>query len=453
MTARPRLIVLGLDGLPLRLAQALVQRDGQRLPNLARLTAQASSIEAELPELSPVNWTSFFTAQGPGEHGVYGFTVLDPTRYGLRIANFTDVRLPTIFDRLGERGLVSRVLNLPNMAPAKPLRGMLVAGFVAEGLESAVFPPFLLGPLKAAGYRVEGDTTRGAAEPEYLLGQLRQSLAARRAALDLLWPDLAWDLFVCVLTETDRLFHFLFPAVEQPEHPLHSACLAFLAEWDALVGEVLARYDALPKPKRLLVLADHGFCVLEQEVDVNRVLMEAGFLRLSRPARDEWDAGVISSDSRAFALDPGRIYLHRRNRFARGQVAQAEAPALLRDLKALLLGLTWEGRRVMNRVLDGPELYGQDAMVDAPNRQSDGQPDLVCVPEPGFDLKAKFDRASVFGMHGRFGMHRPEDAFFYDSNGATMSGVMTGRPRRVRDVGRLVLEHFGIDNPSGGIVT
>jgi predicted AlkP superfamily phosphohydrolase/phosphomutase len=440
-TARPRLVVLGLDGLPLRLARALVLSDGPSLPNLARLTAQASSITAELPELSPVNWTSFFTASGPGKHGVYGFTVLDPASYALRIASFSDVRVPTIFDRLGERGLVSRVLNLPNMAPAKLLRGMLVAGFVAESLDAAVYPLFLLGPLKAAGYRIEGDTTRGAAEPEYLLAQLRQSLAARRAALDLLWPDLAWDLFVCVLTETDRLFHFLFPAVEQAEHPLHAACLAFLAEWDALVGEVLARYDALPEPKRLLVLADHGFCALEREVDVNRVLVEAGLLRLGRPARDEWDAGVISSESRAFALDPGRVYLHRQDRFARGRVTKAEAPTLKQDIRDLLLGLTWEGRRVMNTVLDARELYGEGAAGDAP----DGQPDLVCVPEPGFDLKAKFDRTEVFGVYGRFGMHRPEDAIFCDTAGGIDA------PVRVRDVGRLVLEHFGLGAPGCGI--
>ena len=438
---RPRLLVLGLDGLPLRLARAL----SPHLPNLARLTAFAGSIEAELPELSPVNWTSFFTGVGPGEHGVYGFTLLDPASYALRIANSTDVRVPTIFDRLGTRGLVSRVLNLPNMAPARPLRGMLVAGFVAPGLDAAVYPPFLLGPLKAAGYRIEGDTTRGASDPGHLLGQLRQSLDARRAGLNLLWPDLAWDLFVCVLTETDRLFHFLFPAVEDPLHPLHPACLAFLAEWDLLVGEILERYDALPGPKRLIVLADHGFCTLTQEVDLNCVLRQAGFLRQCRPARDEWDAGVISADSRAFALDPGRVYLHRRDSFARGCVAGADESALKRDLTALLMGLTWEGQRVMNRVLDGRELYGETSTGDASTGDTQaGQPDLVCVPEPGFDLKAKFDRREVFGLCGRFGMHRPEDAIFCDSEGTT--------PERVRDVGRLVLEHFGAGGPLGGIV-
>lgn len=440
MTPRPRLVVLGLDGLPFSLAQKLAPN----LPNLRRLLPFARSMEAELPELSPVNWTSFYTAQGPGVHGVHGFTVLDPQTYTLRIANSRDVRCPSIFDRLGEAGLVSRVLNLPNMAPAKPLRGMLIAGFVADSLESSVYPPFLVGPLRAANYRIEGDTTRGATEPEYLLDQLRQSLCARRAALNLLWPDLAWDLFVCVLTETDRLFHFLFPALEDAAHPLHQACLAFMVQWDAVIGEVLDRYDALPEPKRLVALADHGFCALETEVDLNRVLVQAGYLRLGRLARDEWDAGVIGPETRAFAMDPGRIVVHRQGHFARGCVVECEAAKLLEALRDLLLGLTWEGRKVMNKVLHGWELYQAEG---APGLAC--APDLLCVPNRGFDLKARFDRTEVFGHFGRFGMHTPDDVFFADSQSA--NDVL-----RVRDVGRLVLEHFGLGETTqhrrGGLI-
>jgi len=429
-SARPRLLVLGLDGLPFSLARQLAPR----LPNLARLLPHARPFEAELPELSPVNWTSFFTARGPGEHGVHGFTALDPRTYALRIANFNDVRVPTIFDRLGAAGLVSRVLNLPNMFPAKPLRGMLIAGFVAESLAGAVYPPFLLGPLRAAGYRVEGDTTRGASDPEHLLAQLRLSLAGRRAALNLLWPDLAWDLFVCVLTETDRLFHFFFPAVADENHALHGACMALLAEWDALVGEVLDRYDALPQPKGLIALADHGFCALETEVDVNRVLADAGFLHVSRPAHDEWDAGCIGPEAKAFALDPGRVVLHRAGVYARGGVSKADERSLVADLRALLQGLTRDGRPVMKQVLDGHELYG-----------AENAPDIICVPHRGFDLKARFDRDEVFGHFGRFGMHTPDDAFFASTVGAA---------QRVREAGSLVLRYFGLNETQkpGGLI-
>lgn len=42
-----------------------------------------------------------------------------------------------------------------------------------------------------------------------------------------------------------------------------------MAAWDELIGHVLARYDELPGPKRLVVMADHGFTTLEKEVDLN----------------------------------------------------------------------------------------------------------------------------------------------------------------------------------------
>ena len=73
-TERKRIVVLGLDGLP----SSLALKWATKLPNLSRIAGKCSPISAELPELSPVNWTSFFTAQKPEKHGLYGFTSIDP---------------------------------------------------------------------------------------------------------------------------------------------------------------------------------------------------------------------------------------------------------------------------------------------------------------------------------------------------------------------------------------
>lgn len=354
--------VLGLDGLPLSLARELCARGAA--PNLGRIVDAPGTyaIRAELPELSPVNWTSFFTASGPEDHGVFGFTRIDPRSYEVAITDSTAVRVPTVFDRLGERGLTSKVVNLPNTYPARPLKGMLVAGFVAPELSGAVWPPFLSGPLGQAGYRLEADTARTKDDPDALLAELGATLDSRRIALDLLWPDLAWDLFVFVLTETDRLFHFLYPAVARPEHALHADCMGLLRKWDALIGEVLDRYDTLPGPKRLIALADHGFTETITEVDVNRWLAEHGYLELTGTPADEWDASVISPTSTAFALDPGRIYIHTADRFARGSVPPARAESLAREISEGLSGLTFEGGLVMQQVarMDRAEADGQD---------------------------------------------------------------------------------------------
>ncbi|WMW64216.1 alkaline phosphatase family protein [Nitratidesulfovibrio liaohensis] len=518
---RPRLVVLGLDGLPFSLARHLCAQG--RTPNLARIAASphASALAAELPDLSPVNWTSFYTASGPETHGVYGFTRFNVTTRQLSLADFSQVTAPTLFDRLGERGLTSRVINLPNTYPARPIPGMLISGFVAHDLARAVHPPFLLGPLTGAGYRLEADTARGGSDPAHLLAELRVTLASRRAALRLLWPDLAWNLFVLVLTETDRLFHFLWDAVTDEGHPQHPACMEFLAEWDALVGEVLDLAKALSaregRPVRLLALADHGFGPVRAEVDLNAWLRGQGLLRQVTPGGveqcHELDATTLHPDSAAFALDPGRIYLRTRRRFPDGTLDDAAGWRLAERLRRELMALTFEGAPVFRAVLTadeayGPEVPGQGALgqsgpcqpgfcqpnpgqtgfcqagsrlagsesgvagatiAGAGNRLLPGTgqsgpasgpvapsvpeggpplrwaaPDLVCVPAYGFDLKAKWNRSQVFGLpeqYGRTGTHTPDDAFWYDSQ---PDGVA---PVSLRDVGALVLRHFGLDAP------
>jgi predicted AlkP superfamily phosphohydrolase/phosphomutase len=424
----PRLVFLGLDGLPWSLAKSLCAQG--LLPNLSAIVELPGcrAIKAELPELSPVNWSSLFTASPPGEHGVFGFTRLDPRTYELQFTDFTHVHGATIFERLADKGLFCKVVNMPNLAPVRPMRAMLVAGFPAQELRGSVHPAALEGILADHGYTVEADTVRGATDPAFLLEDLHRSLACREKALGLLWPDLAWGLFFFVLTETDRLGHFLFPALVEPYHPWRSEALRFMAAWDGLIGKFLSRYHDLPGPKRLLIMADHGFTTLTQEVDLNVWLREAGLLRLSRQPESEWDAGAMGPATRAFALDPGRIYLHTRERFARGSLSRAEAQRLGAELDRALSGLTWQGRKVIRHAYLGRDLYHGSS--------SDLAPDLILVPEPGFDLKGKFGRAGLFGHFGRQGMHTPDDVFFYDSTGSSA--------RTPTEVGQAILDHFDI---------
>lgn len=421
---KKRLVVLGLDGLPLSLARTLAPK----LPNLCRLVETAVENSAEIPELSPVNWTSLYTAKGPEDHGTYGFTIINHKDYTLSITDFEKVKCDTIFDKLGKKGFVSKSINLPNTYPARKLKGMMISGFVAEQLEKAVYPPFLSGRLKEAGYILEADTSRGIMEPQYLLDQVCATLESRMKALNMLWDDLSWNLFVFVLTETDRLFHFFYPAFENSAHPLREPCMLFLKKWDQCIGIFLEKYDNLPGEKRLIVMADHGFTSLETEVDINVWLRQNGYLSLSHAPESQWDSTSISDSSRAFALDPGRIYIHTREKYSRGCVADCEALALSQEIKTKLSGLTFNGTSVFEKIYLGAELYGSNSKGDTP--------DLVCCAKPGYDLKAKFDRNEIFGFFGRTGTHTVKDAFFYDSKGE--------KPEKMRDAGQMILNWFGI---------
>ena len=423
--ANGKLVVLGLDGLPLSLAKRLAASG--RFPALARLTENATEMQAELPELSPVNWTSFYTAADPGEHGVYGFTRIHSRDYTMGLCNFEQPQHPTIFDRLAEKELRTRSINLPNTYPARPINGMLISGFVADELSQAVYPKFLINML-GSDFLLEADTTTGATAPAFLLDQLRKTLEARKHAFSLLWKDGAWDLFIFVLTETDRLFHFLYDAVEEADHPWHKECLSLLEEWDALIGDFLDAYDALPEPKRLMALADHGFTRLITEVDVNALLRQMELFKTQLPpeACSELDPQQISAHCKAFALDPGRIYIHAASRFANGSVADSDVFALEQHIIERLMAVTYNGQPVFKKIHKGRELYTGKMAQFAPN--------LVCESVAGFDLKAKFNRREPFGFFGRTGTHTVQDTFFYDSQNA--------QPQRVRDVGTEILRHF-----------
>lgn len=423
-TEHKRFVVLGLDGLPASLALLWAKK----LPNLARIAGKCEPINAELPELSPVNWTSFFTAQKPEKHGLYGFTSIDSQNYTLSINNFEQVLCPTIFDTLGKNGLVSKIINLPNTYPAKPLRGMLISGFVAESLEKAVQPPFLLSPLRDAGYQLEADTSRGIMDPDYLFDQVAHTLKCRLNALEMLWNDLAWDLFTIVFTETDRLFHFFYPAFEDENHPLYPKATEFMYKWDQAIGVILDKFEALPGEKKLISFADHGFAALKTEIDLNTFLVQQGYLEYTQGAQNQWDSTIISPASKAFALDPGRIYIHTSDRYKCGQVDLTQAKNIASKIADKLMQLEFNGQQVMEQVLTKNEAYGESPIGNPP--------DLICTAKPGFDLKAKFDRAEIFGFHGRTGTHTVQDAFFYSSDGQQIDSM--------HQTGQIILDWFNI---------
>ncbi|MHC1791928.1 alkaline phosphatase family protein [Solidesulfovibrio sp.] len=430
LNERKKLVVLGLDGLPLTLARSLAASG--RLPNLARLLAiDAASIEAELPELSPVNWTSFLTAAGPGRHGVFGFVGIDPASYRLGPVDAAAIAAPTLMDRATAAGLVAKMVNIPCAAPVKPLSGAIIAGFPETDLARAVYPPELAQNLKLAGYRIEADTSLGAADFDGLARGLRATLASRRAALEMLWAGGDFDLFMLVATETDRLFHFFFPAVAHPEHQLHGPVLDLLVDWDKLIGLVLDRYEALAGPKRFIALADHGFVELETEFDLNVWLASKGLLKTQPGAEGEYDARIVPHHTAAFALDPGRIYINIKERFARGVFHEHVAEKLAGELRDELLAVVHDGQPVFAAIHLRGEIYSGPQVRRAP--------DIICVGRPGVSLTAKYNRTELTGRYGRFGCHSPHDALWCDSEGS--------RPARTSDAGAVVASHFNLPEP------
>jgi predicted AlkP superfamily phosphohydrolase/phosphomutase len=346
------------------------------------------------------------TGANPAEHGIFGFTDVDPATLRLRFPAFSDLALPTFWDRLGESGLRCAIINQPATYPARPAPGVLVSGFVAPDLERSCWPQEHLPWLKETGYRVDVDTAHAQDRPEQFLDELQALLALRRRAIWHFWEQEDWDYFQVVLTGTDRLHHFLWKAVESSDHPLHERAVGFYQAVDSLVGEIWDAFCGRGGPAEgFCLLSDHGFTGVRWEVRLNAWLRERGYL--SYLSEEPKSVAELGPGSRAFALDPGRIYLNARSRFRGGCVGPVEALALCDELTRRLLEFTWEGEKVIARVFTREEAFrGPRAGL---------APDLVVLGNPGFDLKGTTQGREVVARSRFQGMHTWEDAFVWSA--------------------------------------
>jgi len=139
---KKRAVLIGLDGVPYTLLATLIDRG--LTPNLARLASGGAEyfkqMDASLPEISSVSWSSFMTGLNPGRHGIYGFMDLKPASYQLYFPSYPHLKVPALWDTLGKKGRRSVVVNLPGTYPARPHEGVLISGFVAIDLKKAVHP-------------------------------------------------------------------------------------------------------------------------------------------------------------------------------------------------------------------------------------------------------------------------------------------------------------------------
>jgi predicted AlkP superfamily phosphohydrolase/phosphomutase len=427
-TAR-KAVVLGLDGVPYTLLRRFC--DEGVMPRVSELLREGTvaPMDTALPEISSTAWTSFMTGVNPGKHAVYGFMDLDPKSYKLQFTNFNSVRTPTLWDYLSREGKRSMVLNIPTTYPARDLIGVLISGFVAIDLKRATFPASLVPYLEQVGYKLDVDTTTFKQSTDAFVDELWDALAKREQVLWHLLTTEAWDLYIGVITETDRLHHYLWAAIEDEGHKYHSFFKDYYRKVDAFIGRV--REKVGPDPL-FMIMSDHGFCEIQKEIYLNHWLQEQGYLQFGEnPPKSHQD---IADTTRAFNMDPARIYVHRKGVYAKGSVDAQDAPALVDEIARKLATLTVDGKPVIQRIFRKEELYKGYFLPQAP--------DLVLLPHRGFDLKGTITQQTVAGRSVLTGMHTQDDAVLFVNRPITK-----GTKAHIMDLAPTVLSHLGVALP------
>jgi predicted AlkP superfamily phosphohydrolase/phosphomutase len=282
---------------------------------------------------------------------------------------------------------VSLYVTPINIDPERPAMPLSRPAYYARYLAKKLGPFATLGLAEDTWARNEGVIDDGTF--------LRLSYDIDRERQDMLFAaleKLRRGTLVCVFDATDRIQHMFWRYLEDghpalatadndgggaeagittdavpPEH--RDAIERLYIHNDGLVGRVL---DRLGKGDVLMVLSDHGFTSFRRGVNLNRWLLQHGYLAL-RPDADgsaEWLRDVDWSRTRAYALGLTGLFLNVKGREAQGIVEPGEeATALKTELIARLSGLVDDvtGVVAVREAFDPTKLYRGPYIENAPD--------------------------------------------------------------------------------------
>jgi predicted AlkP superfamily phosphohydrolase/phosphomutase len=416
MIRNGKTVIIGLDGVPFGMIQNLA--DKGTMPNTAKLISEGifKKMLSSIPEVSSVAWSSMITGKNPAEHNIFGFTDLLPNSYQMTFPNFNDLKAPPFWERMEGKSVI---INVPSTYPVREMNGVHISGFVSINFEKSIHPRSLVPQLRDMDYRLDVDSEKAHRSMELFLSDVDVTLDARIKAYKYLFDNQDWQTFMLVFTATDRLLHFLWDAYEDKNHKYHTRFLEHFRTIDTVIGEIRSK---ISDNDLLIMVSDHGFERLDYDIYTNYLLGKEGFLKFDPP--QEMNLKNISEDTKAFVLDPARIYLHRKGRYPRGTVEEGDAEEILGRLDNLFRTLEVDGRKVIKNIYKKQELYSGPYLENAP--------DMVLVAEKGFNLKGSIKADKLADKAIFTGKHTQHDAFLIVS-GLTDNSVIPDVPT-VRDV-------------------
>ncbi len=427
---KSRVLVIGLDGTPLSFVRK--QIDEGRLGFLASLFKGGSLVEIKSthPFVSCVAWSTYMTGKNPAKHGIFGFIDRKPGTYSIFIPNSSDMKTVTLWEILSQNKRSVLVMNVPVTFPPRKVNGYLVSCFLAPKLDGATYPEDLASRLKQWNYEIDIDPWRARENLDNLFPDLIRVLRARTTSFINLLRERKWDFAQIHIMETDRLYHFLWRYMEEGHTKYAKQFMEVVDEIDKAVGEIC---EAAGKDYIRIVLSDHGFCSVKNEIYLNRFLEEKGYLRYKKENPKSLDS-IDPLNTKVFCLDPGRFYINLKGREAEGCVERNEYQALRERLREDLKTLQVEGGvRVIRDVFFKEDIY-EGPWIDL-------APDIVINPVDGYDPKGAFGKQALMGTSPVVGMHTYDNAMLFVEGKSIREGSIV-------DVTPTILDLMGIRVPS-----
>ncbi|WP_440771920.1 alkaline phosphatase family protein [Natronorubrum sp. DTA28] len=463
--------VFGLDGAPWDLIKKWAESG--ELPNFNTIITEGVSgpLESTIPPTTPVAWPSIASGVTAGKHGIYSFRRLT-SDYRYEINTSADIRQPLLWDICSP----SVVGNVPMTYPPKEIDGEMVTGMMTPSLEGEfTHPPELADKIRTRipEYEIGLNWSSYLGKEETFINDLHELLKNRYRLMKLLFENDEWELFFFVYTSPDRLQHLIWE---------EDVLLDYYKRLDDIVGEVLEYVQ--DHGAVLYVVSDHGFGPVSENVHVNTILKNEGYLETSgKKSRSALSRAGITKDrvlgvlesvnakdaalsyvpdaiirdiatrvpgehglfdvdissTEAIAHEYGLIYINDDERFDEGVVPADHRHALKDEIVAALDSDEGpESYRSLLRVYDGMELFPND---------TDG-PDIVVVVKDGYEISTAIAEEVLTPLPEKGATHRKQGIYFAWGDDIRHETFDTGFS--VYDVAPTLLHGLGKAIPENG---
>ena len=458
---KKRVLIIGWDCADPALVFDAFKAD---MPNTRRLMAEGiyGELESTIPPITVPAWMCMMSSRDPGEIGVYGFrNRKDYTYDALAIANSYAVKVPTLWDLLGQAEKKSVVLGVPLTYPARPFPGWMVTSFLTPTRDSQwTFPRRLTREIDqvTSDYMIDIPNFRTDRLAE-LAQQLLKMTAERFKLARHLLVTKDWDFFTMVEMGSDRLHHAFWRfwdkthRAHEPNSPFSETMRNYYRILDAELGETLACVD---ENTTVMVVSDHGAKRMDGGICVNEWLQQHGYLTLKTEPQGitRWTPDMVDWKNTKAWGEGGyyaRIFINVEDREPNGIVSPGDYERIRDELKAQLEAIVDEnGHNIGTRVFKPEEVYQECRNI---------APDLIVyfgnlfwrsVGSVGYNSIYTYENDT-----GPDDCNHAEMGIFILKSASRSSAGMTSQSRQIGnipaksiyDIAPTVLDEFGIDIP------
>jgi predicted AlkP superfamily phosphohydrolase/phosphomutase len=290
MDSRMKVLVVGLDGVPLGLIRAWANEG--KLPTFRRLMDQGAvgDLQSTVPPTSGPSWSTFMTGKNPGKTGIYDFLYRQEGTYIFPPVNASRRDGVALWRLLSDQSRTVGVVNVPMSYPVEEVNGYMISGWMTPySAQDFSYPDDLWRELRdeIGYYTIYPTETFSESRRETFFKASDDLLDLRSSTVSYLMDKYPTDFFMVVVFDTDRILHQLWHYLD-PGHPWREPSdgtdksepvVRYFQRVDAKLAEIVGRAD---EDTLVIILSDHGMGPAHNFIVLNNWLLDVGLLQLKR---------------------------------------------------------------------------------------------------------------------------------------------------------------------------